>query len=88
MDFLWLVLVFVVTFFVNIFGFCQVVGSLRTIKIRGVGMTAFTLIIWIPLLLLLCLAVHTWFADYKTAHYISAGISFLLSLNTGKNGVE
>lgn len=88
MDFLWFALVFVVTFFVNVFGFCQVVGSLRTIKIRGVGMTTFTLIIWLSILALLCLAVHVWLDNYKFAYYISVAISFLLSLNTGKNGIE
>lgn len=51
-------------------------------------MTAITLLIWGAVLLGVFFVVRHFFEDYSLALYIAYIISFILTLGTGKNGIE
>ena len=88
MELLWSILVGIVSFIVGIFGFCQIVGVIRTRHYRMRGTVILTLTIWTVILGFATFAVHVWLYDYRIAFYIAMGVSLLLSWNTGKNGPE
>lgn len=77
-----------VSFIVGVFGFAQITGSIRCAKIRGPVMTAITLLIWSVVLLVVLFVVRHFLAKYSLALYIAYIISFILTLGTGKNGIE
>lgn len=51
-------------------------------------MTAITLLIWGVILLVAFFVVRHFFEEYSPALYIAYIISFILTLGTGKNGIE
>ena len=77
------ILIFIVVLAVA-FGFCQIIGSFQNFHIRGVGMTAFTIILWAVILIASFFAAKSFFADQLIAYYIGTGASFLMSLKAGK----
>lgn len=98
MELLWGFLVFAGTFVVSVFGFCQIIGSIRVAfkqkemkdfieyyngRLISPASTAFTIIFWLTILVLACLAVHSWLNDYRIPYYIATGLTFLLSLKSG-----
>lgn len=90
MDILLFIVVAFVSFFVCMFGFMQIVGSLRTIRLRGVGMSIFTIFIWVLIIFGLGWLVYAFLYTQKRAYWIACGIAFLVSVfsDVGKNGVE
>lgn len=76
------------SFIIGVFGFAQITGSIRCAKIRGPVMAAITLLIWGAVLLGVFFVVRHFFEDYSLALYIAYIISFILTLGTGKNGIE
>lgn len=100
MDYLWLILVFAGTFFISLFGFFAIIGSIRVaVKqkqmiayiIRHGGYpvspcsTALSILIWSVILGFGCFAVHFWLYDYRYSYYIATVIAFLLSLRAGSS---
>lgn len=51
MEILIFIVVLAVAFVIGVFGFCQIIGSFQNFHIRGVGMTAFTIILWAVILI-------------------------------------
>lgn len=90
MKFVLFAVVLFVSFLIGTWGFCQIIGSLRTVRIRGLFMTLFTIILWSAILIGGAIAVHRWLYDCRIEYYIGTGISFLMSLRSdvGRNGVE
>ncbi len=88
MFWLWSFLVFVGSWVVGVFGFCQIIGSVRIAKFRRTLLTVITVTIWSVLLLFLIFAVHLWLFNYRIACYLGLAIAFVMSFNTGKNGPE
>lgn len=88
MDYLWTILIGIVSFVVGVFGFCQIVGVIRTRHIRATGTFISVLILWPLIIVLLGVAVHVWFYKYRFVFYVVMVISLLLSWNTGKDGPE
>lgn len=90
MGILLFIVVAFVSFFVCMFGFMQIVGSLRTINIRGFGTTFITIFIWVCIILGLGWLVYSFLYAQRWAYSIAAGIAFVMSIysNVGKNGVE
>lgn len=78
------IVVLAVAFVIGVFGFCQIIGSFQNYHIRGVGMTAFTVILWAFILIAGFIAAKSFFADQMIAYYIGTGASFLMSLKAGK----
>lgn len=67
-------------FAIGTVGFAQIIGSLRTVRFRGIGMTLFTSILWLAILgggaaLVLCLI-----PQHQIALYIGYGISLVIML--------
>lgn len=70
------------SFFIGIFGFCQVVGTVKYFRNFKLLSALITIILWGIILWFGFYAVRTWLPSCKTALYIGYGISFLLSLGT------
>lgn len=68
------------SFMVGTFGFAQIIGSLRTVRIRGIGMTLFTSILWLAVLGGGAALILTLIPQYQVALYIGYGISFIVML--------
>lgn len=66
----------VVSFFIGIFGFAQIIGSLRTRQKRFI----FPIILWIAILVGEFFLARLIVLDYINAFYIGTGISFLIIL--------
>ena len=88
MFYVFFILVFFVFFLIGTVGFSQITGSLRCAKIRGFGMTAFTVLLWAVILVVAFFVVKTYLPKYNFAMYAAYVISFFATLGTGKNGVE
>lgn len=88
MDWLWNILVGIGSFIIGVFGFCQIIGVIRTRHYRRFGAIMFTLTLWIVILGFTAFAIHMWLYDFRIVYYIATGASLLLSWNTGKNGPE
>lgn len=72
-------------YFVGVFGFCQIVGTLRYWRIRSAGKNVTTLVIWLSLL-----SVGMWigvvnFGEHTTAFIIGYAAAFLSSLTVRPN---
>jgi len=84
MFYVWSLLVLGISYAVGTFGFCQIIGSFQQARVRGPGMTAFTVILWAAILIAVCFVVHRWFLAYRIAYYIGTALSLLMSLRAGK----
>lgn len=88
MSFIMVSVIGLISFVVGVFGFSQIIGSLRTIKIRGLGASLFTVILWVCILIITAIGIRHFAFVYIKVCYIAYGISALLSLGSGANGVE
>ncbi len=75
------ILSLIIAYLVGVFGFSQIVGSIRYWYMRSAGKNIATLVIWLALL-----SVGMWvglsnFADYTTAFIIGYVAAFLSSLS-------
>lgn len=75
-------IVLFLSFFLGVFGFCQIVGTIKYFKNFNFLSALITLIIWVAILGFGFYAVTNWLPSCKTALYIGYGISFILSLGT------
>ena len=64
------------SFVIGNFGFCQIIGIIKYLKI---GKSLPTLFLWMIILGLGAFVVIKWFNDYSTALYIGYGISLVFS---------
>lgn len=78
------IVIMVVTWFVGVFGWAQIIGSLQNIKQRGLGMTLVTVTIWCAIMGAIAWASLYFFGSQKIALYIGYGVSFLMILFSGK----
>jgi len=76
------VIVTIASIFIGIWGFCQIVGTIKYFRRAPLVLSLFTILIWTVILSAIGVAVHFWLPNYKTALYIGYGISFLMSLGT------
>ena len=79
MDFLKIVLIFIISFIVGNFGFCQIIGCIKFSK--TVKNKALPIILWALLIFLCAFIVFRYFNEQKIALIIAYIISFILSLN-------
>ncbi len=75
-------IVLLLSFFVGIFGFCQIVGTIKYFKNFSFLSALITIIIWGAILGFGFYTITTWLPSCKTALYIGYGISFVLSFST------
>ena len=78
------IVVLAVSYAIGVFGFCQIIGSLQNIRVRSVGMTAFTIIFWLAILVGAFFFAYRFLSEQIVAYYIGIGLSFLSSLGAGK----
>lgn len=74
------ILVLAASFFLGVFGFCQIIGSLQT-KQRGF---LITIMIWVVILGGLYLLARKLIPEKITALYVGYAISLVMSLSAGK----
>ena len=75
-----------ISFAVNLFGFSQIIGSLRTIQIRGFKLSFITIIIWVIILVLFFFLINNFFVKYIIGYYIGLVLGLIMSLGSGSNG--
>ena len=78
------IIVFIIAYFVGLFGFAQIIGSLQNIKTRGIPLTLFTSILWLIITIGTFLVVLFIFNDALIACIIAYIISFIQILASGK----
>ena len=84
MVYVWMFLVFIGSFVIGVWGFCQIVGSIQQAAVRGPVLTTITISIWSIILVATAIAVHCWLYDYRIAYYIGTAIGLLGTLRAGK----
>ena len=84
MTYILFIVVLAVSFFVGVFGFSQIIGSLQNIRVRGIGLSLFTIILWGGILASTFLLMKRFFPDNALAYYIGMGVSFVSVLTQGK----
>ena len=84
MNFIVFAIVAFFSFLVGIFAFAQIVGSLQNFKTRGIGMTLFTITLWVLILFVVWMLVMNFLPSYKILFYGATGISLLVILGSGK----
>lgn len=84
MNFILFLLVAFFSFVIGTLGFAQIIGSLQNIKLRGIGMTLFTIILWGIILVGEWMLLMNFLPDYKIPYYAATVISLLLVLGSGK----
>ncbi len=75
-------IILTLSFLLGIFGFCQIVGTIKYINNFKLSSAIFTVILWQVILALGAFAVIYWLDEYIIALCIGYGVSFLLSFTT------
>lgn len=78
----------ILSFIVGVIGFSQIIGSIRTIRIRGIAISSCTIGLWVVILGVFLAIVFFFIPSYKTSFLIGMALSILMSLGSGKNGVK
>lgn len=78
MEIFFFMLVLIMSLLIGIFGFCQIVGSLKYFKPNSL----ITIIFWLVILSVILIVVANFLNDYLAALIIGYVISFLLSFTT------
>lgn len=84
MQIILFIVVAFLAWFVGVWGFAQIIGSLQNIKTRGIGKTLFTIIVWAAILILGWILMHSFAPNQSLAYYIATAIAFLQILLSGK----
>lgn len=84
MKVIWFVAVAAAAWFVGIFGWAQIIGSIQHRYERRASATATTIIIWIVILAAVTVAVHSLLRQYFVAYLVGLGVSFLKILFSGR----
>lgn len=74
--------VFFLSWIVGIFGFCQIVGTLKFLKKFSLGSALITIVLWVVILGFGAFAVIKWLNDQAIAMYIGYGIALIQSFKT------
>lgn len=88
MKYVWLVVMFIASWGIGVLGFTQILGSIQHARRRGAGVTIFTILLWLAILIGIAFLVHEKFREQIVAYYIGTGISLLQSLKELKRGIE
>ena len=75
-------IILTLSFLLGIFGFCQIIGTIKYINNFKISSALFTVVFWLVILALGAFAVIYWLDEYITALCIGYGVSFLLSFTT------
>lgn len=78
------IVIMIITWFVGVFGWAQIVGSLQNVKQRGIAMTLFTISIWCLIMGGTAYVCLHFFAAHKIALCIGYGVSLVIILFSGK----
>ena len=84
MGFILIVVVAIASYFIGVFGFAQIIGSLQNLQARGIAATLLTLLIWGAILIGSWFVARWLISGAMLAYYIPMGISFLQILKSGK----
>lgn len=84
MFYLWFVLIAFGSYLIGAWGFPQIVGSLQYARLRGPGLTLFTIVVWLAILAAAAVCVHLWLFPYRVGYYIGTALSFFATLGAGK----
>ncbi len=76
--------VLLASFFVGVFGFSQIIGSLQNVKTRGIGLSLFTITLWAAILVGTFFLMKKFIPDEAIAYYIGMGVSFVVVLAQGR----
>lgn len=88
MDWLWMILIFVVSFVIGVFAFCNIIGVIRTRYVRAKATVIINIIFWCIILGITCFVAHFWFFKFIVDYYAGTIVSLFMSRNSGKNGPE
>lgn len=77
-------LLYALMYFFTMFGFCQIVGSIQHHRLRGIGKTFTTILIWSILLVIGYLIILNYFTDIVTVYYIALVAGFITSITSGR----
>ena len=69
-----------ISFFVGVFGFSQIIGSIQHIKTRKVSHTIITIVLWTVILMGYYFGFNNFFSSFMRFFYGGFIISFLASL--------
>ncbi len=84
MSIILFIVVLAVSFFVGVFGFAQIIGSLQNLGVRGIGISLFTIILWAAILAGSFYLMKRIVPDEALAYYIGMGASLVSVLMQGK----
>ncbi len=84
MSFILFVVVLFASFFVGVFGFSQIIGSLQNLKTRGLGPSAITITLWVAILVGSFFLMKKIVPSESTAFFIGMAASFIAVLSQGK----
>ena len=79
------IIVIIVSYYVGVFGWSQIVGSIQNVKTRGWGLTIFTITLW-SLIIGGSIALIILFCDYWVwiISILASLISLIQTLKAGK----
>lgn len=80
MDYFWIIVVMVVSYFFGAIGFPQIIGSLQTHQRNWY----ITILLWVIILTGIYLLILSMLPQYKIACFIGAGAALLATLSAGK----
>lgn len=84
MKIVWTIAVVAIAWFVGIWGWSQIIGSIQHARMRGVKMTALTISIWVVILCGITAAVYFALNKYFVAFLIGLGVSLACILFAGE----
>ena len=73
------VLVIAGAWFLGVWGFPQIIGSIAFAHRRKWYMTIWTITLWLAILGFAAFVVHAWLPKYTIPYYIGTAISFFMS---------
>ena len=80
MDYFWIIVVMVVSYFFSAIGFPQIIGSLQTHQQNW----SVTILLWLIILAGIYLLILSMLPRYKIACFIGASAALLATLSAGK----
>lgn len=83
MTILFWIITFIIAFFISFFGFYQIIGTIRLNKLRLIGATVFTVILWSSVLIVELIIIIRFFDNYLTPYIIATVLGFLRSCRAG-----
>lgn len=84
MNILIFILITIATWFIGVFGFCQIIGSIQYVRVRAIPLTLFTVLFWVSVLGIITTIILMFLNTYKVALFIGYIVALLMSLSAGK----